>query len=344
MLENRKDSVGLVMEGLNLRKLDEEYISFLESVSEEYGDDIHEAYNYTLNEYFKIDENEPIDEAKVVTFGGKMFPEYGWAVVMAGGAGSGKGFTRNHSIGIDAKVFDVDELKRLTVLRDAKGKNGEKREWNLRDPNQTGEIHQLIKGKGLKDSQEKYFFMGNEGKLPNVIYDITGDDPKKLTSIGKKMKDMGYKTSLVVVVTNREVAFYRNQSRERVVPEVVFHQTHNAVSTQILPYLKGADAKYYDEAWLVFSSANSARDMTPEQEKELKDMGVIKLLKSGSSFVVPQAVEDRVYDVFGPQETNPEDPERYIKYKDYNPSNDKDTAKAQEKRAKKGEISILNGD
>lgn len=344
MLENRKDSIGLVMEGLTQNRELNESMALFESLREEYGDDIHEAYNYTLNEYFHTSEHDPIDEAKTVTFGGKMFPENGWAVVMAGGAGSGKGYTRNHSMGIDAKVFDVDELKRLQVMVDAKGKKGEKREWDLRDPKQTGEIHQVIKNKGFKDKQEEYFFKGNEGKLPNVIYDITGDDPKKLTSIGKKMKEMGYKTSLVVVVTNREVAFYRNQSRDRVVPEVVFHQTHNAVSTQILPYLKGADAKYYDEAWLVFSSANSARDLTPEQVKELKDMGVIKLLKSGSSFVVPQAVEDRVYDVFGPQETNPEDPERYIKYKDYNPTNSKDVADAQREKAQKGEISILNAD
>lgn len=36
--------------------------------------------------------NDTINEAKVVTFDGKVNPNFGHAVIMAGGAGSGKGF------------------------------------------------------------------------------------------------------------------------------------------------------------------------------------------------------------------------------------------------------------
>ena len=50
---------------------------------------------------------------KLITFGGKAYPKFGNIVIMAGGAGSGKGFVLNKLVGVEGKVFDVDELKRL---------------------------------------------------------------------------------------------------------------------------------------------------------------------------------------------------------------------------------------
>jgi ABC-type uncharacterized transport system YnjBCD ATPase subunit len=50
---------------------------------------------------------------KLITFGGKAYPKYGNIVVMAGGAGSGKGFILSNLVGVEGKVFDVDELKTL---------------------------------------------------------------------------------------------------------------------------------------------------------------------------------------------------------------------------------------
>ena len=48
---------------------------------------------------------------KLITFGGKAYPKYGHIVLMAGGAGSGKGFILSNLVGLEGKVFDVDELK-----------------------------------------------------------------------------------------------------------------------------------------------------------------------------------------------------------------------------------------
>lgn len=56
-----------------------------------------------------------INEAKVVTFDGKVNPNFGHAVIMAGGAGSGKGFALKNIIMLQGKTFDVDELKQLYV-------------------------------------------------------------------------------------------------------------------------------------------------------------------------------------------------------------------------------------
>ena len=52
---------------------------------------------------------------KLITFGGKAYPKFGNVVIMAGGAGSGKGFVKDTLVGIEGYTFDVDELKRLAV-------------------------------------------------------------------------------------------------------------------------------------------------------------------------------------------------------------------------------------
>ncbi len=55
-----------------------------------------------------------IDEA-LITFGGKAYPKFGQVVILAGGAGSGKGFVNSNLLGIDGKVFDVDALNGLAI-------------------------------------------------------------------------------------------------------------------------------------------------------------------------------------------------------------------------------------
>ena len=55
---------------------------------------------------------EDLQESKVVTFEGDSSPKFGWAVVMAGGAGSGKGYVISNRILLPNKTIDVDELKK----------------------------------------------------------------------------------------------------------------------------------------------------------------------------------------------------------------------------------------
>lgn len=46
-----------------------------------------------------------------VTFGDTAYPKEGQVVILAGGAGSGKGFVLNNILLINGKVFDVDQIK-----------------------------------------------------------------------------------------------------------------------------------------------------------------------------------------------------------------------------------------
>ena len=55
-------------------------------------------------------------DEKLITFGGKAYPKFGQIVILAGGAGSGKGFVKKKLMGIDGLTFDVDRLKELVML------------------------------------------------------------------------------------------------------------------------------------------------------------------------------------------------------------------------------------
>ncbi len=80
MLGNRKDSIGMIMEGLQNRK-DFDVDGLFESLREDIPYDDLE----TTNESFF--EMEPVDEAKTVTFANSTYPKSNWAVIMAGGSG-----------------------------------------------------------------------------------------------------------------------------------------------------------------------------------------------------------------------------------------------------------------
>lgn len=50
-------------------------------------------------------------EDKVVKFDGKMFPKFGWCVILMGGGGSGKGTAFNSLIPIEGAYLNIDNLK-----------------------------------------------------------------------------------------------------------------------------------------------------------------------------------------------------------------------------------------
>ena len=55
-----------------------------------------------------------LDENKVIAFSGdKVYPRFGWCVILSGGTGSGKGFVINKQLPIDGKVMNVDHYNKL---------------------------------------------------------------------------------------------------------------------------------------------------------------------------------------------------------------------------------------
>lgn len=238
---SRKTKVDMIVESLNIERSVQEYVELFSQLSEDIAfDDLETSYE----SFFDV---EPVDEAKTVTFANNTYPKENWAVIMAGGSGAGKGYVISHKIAIDAKIIDVDDLKMMYTKAAKRSGNSIKddREYNFKNPDDVGALHDIVDKKRYKEKMEDNFFAAHKnGKRPNIIYDITGSKADKLKNLGKMLKDMGYKVSLVWVLTNRQVALMRNMCRARVVPQKIFHDTHNKVNRNVFPFLQSSDAKY----------------------------------------------------------------------------------------------------
>ena len=71
----------------------------------------------TFRDYLAEEYTELVE--KLITFGGQAYPKFGNVIIMAGGAGSGKGFVKDKLVGAEGFVFDVDELKKLAAATPA---------------------------------------------------------------------------------------------------------------------------------------------------------------------------------------------------------------------------------
>lgn len=294
------------------------------------------------------DDKEKVDERAVVTFDGKSYPREGWAVIMAGGPGSGKGFSLDNQVLIDGKIVDVDRLKELYALWYKANKDKEAmsnpefapengREYDFKNPKDVFNLHKLIKAKGWKADLYNNFFDAND-RLENIIFDITGKTLSSLKTYASMCKEnFGYKTSLVWVITNRMWAMFRNMNRDRVVPEDVFHEIHNLLKDSVLNFLDLKDAPYIlDEAWVVFSGeAGKFTGENPVDSARDLQGTVHKIEKKGGRFVIPDKLKRNIVAHLGPNEPNPG---RSKRYKDF------DEIKQDVENYKDGEIDMMKHD
>lgn len=90
-----------------------------------------------------------LEEGSYVSFGGQANPPYGWAVCLAGGPGSGKGFVQDKFFLLDFKSFDVDELKRK-INKSIKNvdspfrKYVDKDDYDFSNPDDVSALHGIV--------------------------------------------------------------------------------------------------------------------------------------------------------------------------------------------------------
>jgi len=206
---------------------------------------------------------------KLITFGGKAYPKFGNVVILAGGAGSGKGFTIENLLGIDGMTFDVDALKlaasKMPLIRKRVkkelGVDIEKLGRSLKDPDNVFKLHTII-GDHLKLDDRKMgasmngIISADPSRKPNLIFDVTMKNISKLRGISQNVTDVGYKKEnvhIVWVLNSIDVALQQNRERDRMVPEDVLVQTHQGVSITMEMLLKDAGTlrKYMDgDLWV----------------------------------------------------------------------------------------------
>ena len=181
-----------------------------------------------FNDY--ITDQETLSEKLLLINNGK---KYGQIVFLAGGAGSGKGFAGENFMNIqDFKVRDVDEMKKQYLkLSRAKDKYPELKSLNLRNPKDVMQLHAFVKSKGTVDRTLKNMLAAtsNQETLPNIVFDVTLKNIKKIKDVIPSLLAQGYKTRnvhLVWVLADYKIAVAANRDRERVVADDILLMTH----------------------------------------------------------------------------------------------------------------------
>lgn len=204
---------------------------------------------------------------KLVTFGKQAYPSFGHIVILAGGAGSGKGFVKDKLLGIDGITFDVDHLKKLSIS--AKGINSRvKKELgfdlstvDLREPDDVRRVHEILSDYlHLPDKKQQTVFTSiltaNPNRKPNIIFDVTLKDLRKLEKITSGVKDLGYdprNIHIAWIVNDIEVAKKQNLMRDRIVPVEILINTHRGAQHTMKDVVTmGANLKKYMDGAIVF--------------------------------------------------------------------------------------------
>jgi len=234
--------------------------------------------SYLLEEQELIGTAEELLE-KLITFGGQAYPKFGNIVIMAGGAGSGKGFVLSNLVGVEGKVLDVDALKTLAAktpaiqkrVKDQMGVDLADLANNLKDPENVSKLHGII-GDFLKlDSRvNKSLYTGimtaAPDRKPNIIFDVTLKDLQKLQNTTRQVGQLGYKKEnihIVWVINDIEVAKKQNLSRSRTVPTEILINTHRGAANTMGDIINmGKSLQKYMDGDIVFAFNKVGVDAT----------------------------------------------------------------------------------
>lgn len=244
------------------------------------------------------DYHKQLDE-KLMTFGRKAYPKFGQVVVLAGGAGSGKGFVLNKLMGIEGKIFDVDELKKMVVKSDKlaakiKDETGQDmKSFNMKDSKQVSILHDIIGvtygiDKKSKQATMTSVMLADEKRKPNLIFDMTLRDIAKLHSLSTDVQKVGYKKEnihIVWVLNKFEVAAKQNQKRSRVVSDEILLATHEGASLSMKKILDMGDKlkKYMDgDIHIAWNQAGI------DTEVEMNNKGEVAWFKRANYMTVKQ--------------------------------------------------------
>jgi nicotinamide mononucleotide adenylyltransferase len=254
------------------------------------------------------DKNAIIDaielDEKLITFAKKAYPKSGHALILAGGAGSGKGFVLDNLIGMEGKKFDVDELKRLVLkapkitqkVKDQTGQDLSK--FDLNRSADVSKLHDIVADElNLSNKKMAAFFASVMTKRPedkpNVIFDVTLKDLRKLDNVTRLVQGAFYDKKnihIVWVVNDVEVAKSQNTdpTRGRVVPVEILVNTHRGASQTMLDIVKmGPRLKKYMDGDITFAfnkigvDSELKKSDISKKGKYIKDALYFKVKESG---------------------------------------------------------------
>lgn len=254
-----------------------------------------------------------LDE-KLLTFGGKAFPKFGQVVILAGGAGSGKGFVKDKLLGIEGHVFDVDRLKEL-VMHSTKFNSKIKEMYgidasalNLKKKEDVSKLHDVVSKLKISDRSIKNMFTSivsaDSSRKPNLIFDVTLKDMTKFHNTVRQVEEMGYdkkSISLVWVLNTIDVALAQNKSRDRIVADEILLATHDGASYTMSKIVKmGEDVRAYLDGDIYVAFNNYKTDTSIEKSERggsyIKDADYIQLKEKGKAPINFKDISNKVID------------------------------------------------
>ena len=137
---------------------------------------------------------------------------------------------------------------------------------NMGNPDFVSEVHYEMKPLGKK--WQKSILNNPENKvgrerLPNVIFDITGDEISKIMNIVNTMKKIGYKIAILWMLTTPEKAYRNNQLRSRTVDtDTVLIPKHRDVINAIETLFSSGAIEKIDEFWVI----DTAIEVNPKED------------------------------------------------------------------------------
>lgn len=201
---------------------------------------------YVVEEVSKSEFKKFLLNEVLITFNRKAYPKFGNVVILAGGAGSGKGFIMKNLLGIEGKVFDVDALKGLVInstnlAAKVKRETGEDlKKFDLRNPKNVSRIHEIVSGmkidKRMMTPTFKSVVSSHPDRKPNLIFDVTLKDVNKLKKLAKTLEDMNYNKRnihIVWVMNDLTTAVKQNSKRSRKVPLDILLHTHRGAAMTV---------------------------------------------------------------------------------------------------------------
>lgn len=237
-------------------------------------------------------EGEELLEDKMVKYGGELSPKFGWCAIFVGGPGSGKGTAVEFLSRLEGDYFNVDNLKeieRMWQIKDPKtGKphsdnftipsdkvpkldadgnpirdeNGDlvlyDKNRNMKNSEFVSQLHQEMKPLSKKWKKSILNNPENEKgreRLPNLIFDITGDELKKIMEIVNSVQPVGYKVAVIWVLPTLKKAQRNNLRRDRTVKfEDILVPKHRDVILTIEQLFSSGLVERLNEFWVVDSA------------------------------------------------------------------------------------------
>ncbi len=210
---------------------------------------------------YKLMEDELLED-KIVKFGGEVSPKFGWCIIYMGGGGSGKSTATNYLSRIQGKVFNVDEWKensnRWKLTNPETGRPYEadfetpEEERTLDNSEFVSQLHNTFKPvtkkvkKGMLNNPAS-----DPRRLPNMIFDMTGDSVNKIDEIVKAVKPQGYKVGIIWILNTFGKAWKNNAKRGRQVNSDVMYTKHRDVLATAEEIFSSGYIKSIDEFWVI---------------------------------------------------------------------------------------------